>query len=50
MVIAAVAEFQRDLLIERTQAGLKRAVDQGARSAGVSASGQTTIGGHSGTR
>lgn len=29
MVIAAVAEFERDLLIERTQAGLKRAVDQG---------------------
>ena len=30
-VIAAVAEFERDLLIERTQAGLKRAVEQGRR-------------------
>jgi putative DNA-invertase from lambdoid prophage Rac len=28
-VIAAVAEFERDLLIERTQAGLSRAKDQG---------------------
>jgi putative DNA-invertase from lambdoid prophage Rac len=28
-VIAAVAEFERDLLIERTQAGLSRAVSQG---------------------
>ena len=28
-VIAAVAEFERDLLIERTQAGLTRAVSQG---------------------
>jgi len=28
-VIAAVAEFERDLLIERTQSGLKRAKDQG---------------------
>ena len=28
-VIAAVAEFERDLLIERTQAGLARAVAQG---------------------
>ena len=28
-VIAAVAEFERDLLIERTQAGLKRAVAEG---------------------
>ncbi|WP_294305645.1 recombinase family protein [uncultured Sphingomonas sp.] len=28
-VIAAVAEFERDLLIERTQAGLKRAKAQG---------------------
>ncbi|MDO9608645.1 MAG: recombinase family protein, partial [Brevundimonas sp.] len=30
-VIAAVAEFERDLLIERTQSGLKRAVEQGKR-------------------
>lgn len=30
-VIAAVAEFERDLLVERTQAGLKRAKDQGRR-------------------
>ncbi len=28
-VIAAVAEFERDLLIERTQAGLKRAKSEG---------------------
>ena len=28
-VIAAVAEFERDLLIERTQAGLSRAVSEG---------------------
>jgi putative DNA-invertase from lambdoid prophage Rac len=28
-VIAAVAEFERDLLIERTQAGLSRAVAEG---------------------
>lgn len=28
-VIAAVAEFERDLLIERTQSGLKRARDEG---------------------
>lgn len=28
-VIAAVAEFERDLLIERTQAGLSRAIAQG---------------------
>lgn len=28
-VLAAVAEFERDLLIERTQAGLQRARDQG---------------------
>lgn len=30
-VIAAVAEFERDLLIERTQAGLRRAVEEGRR-------------------
>lgn len=30
-VINAVAQFERDLLIERTQAGLKRAKDQGKR-------------------
>ena len=30
-VIAAVAEFERDLLIERTQAGLKRATAQGRK-------------------
>lgn len=30
-VIAAVAEFERDLLIERTQAGLKRAKAEGKR-------------------
>lgn len=30
-VIAAVAEFERDLLIERTNAGLKRAKSQGKR-------------------
>ena len=30
-VIAAVAEFERDLLIERTQAGLARAKSQGKR-------------------
>lgn len=30
-VIAAVAEFERDLLVERTQSGLKRARDQGKR-------------------
>lgn len=30
-VIAAVAEFERDLLIERTQAGLSRAKAQGTR-------------------
>jgi putative DNA-invertase from lambdoid prophage Rac len=28
-VIAAVAEFERDLLIERTQSGLRRAVEEG---------------------
>jgi len=28
-VIAAVAEFERDLLVERTQAGLKRAKSEG---------------------
>lgn len=28
-VIAAVAEFERDLLVERTQAGLTRAISQG---------------------
>ena len=28
-VIAAVAEFEKDLLVERTQAGLRRAVEQG---------------------
>lgn len=30
-VIASVAEFERDLLIERTQSGLKRAKDAGKR-------------------
>ena len=30
-VISAVAEFERDLLIERTQAGLKRAKAEGKR-------------------
>jgi len=30
-VIATVAEFERDLLIERTQSGLRRAKDQGKR-------------------
>lgn len=30
-VIAAVAEFERDLLIERTQAGLTRAISQGKK-------------------
>lgn len=30
-VIAAVAEFERDLLVERTQAGLSRAVAQGKK-------------------
>jgi putative DNA-invertase from lambdoid prophage Rac len=30
-VIAAVAEFERDLLIERTQSGLKRAREQGRK-------------------
>ena len=30
-VISAVAEFERDLLIERTQAGLKRAKAQGKK-------------------
>ncbi|QOV93447.1 recombinase family protein [Novosphingobium sp. ES2-1] len=30
-VIAAVAEFERDLLVERTQAGLLRAVSQGKK-------------------
>lgn len=30
-VIAAVAEFERDLLVERTQAGLKRATAQGRK-------------------
>jgi putative DNA-invertase from lambdoid prophage Rac len=30
-VIAAVAEFERDLLIERTQSGLNRARAQGKR-------------------
>ncbi|WP_167542932.1 recombinase family protein, partial [Novosphingobium capsulatum] len=29
--IAAVAEFERDLLVERTQAGLSRAKAQGKR-------------------
>ena len=28
-VIAAVSEFERDLLIERTQAGLRRAKEEG---------------------
>jgi putative DNA-invertase from lambdoid prophage Rac len=30
-IIAAVAEFERDLLIERTQCGLRRAKDQGTK-------------------
>lgn len=30
-VLSAVAEFERDLLIERTQAGLKRAVAEGKK-------------------
>lgn len=30
-VIAAVAEFERDLLVERTQSGLRRARDEGRR-------------------
>lgn len=30
-VIAAVAEFERDLLVERTKAGLSRAIAQGKR-------------------
>ena len=30
-VIAAVAEFERDLLVERTQAGLTRAKAEGKR-------------------
>lgn len=30
-VIAAVAEFERDLLVERTQAGLKRALSDGKK-------------------
>ena len=30
-VIAAIAEFERDLLVERTQAGLKRAKAQGKK-------------------
>jgi putative DNA-invertase from lambdoid prophage Rac len=30
-VIAAVSEFERDLLVERTQAGLKRVVSEGGR-------------------
>jgi putative DNA-invertase from lambdoid prophage Rac len=30
-VIAAVAEFERDLLVERTQAGLSRAKAQGKK-------------------
>ncbi|MES2786147.1 MAG: recombinase family protein [Pseudomonadota bacterium] len=30
-VLAAVAEFERDLLVERTQAGLARAKDEGKR-------------------
>lgn len=30
-VIAAVAEFERDLLVERTQSGLARAKSQGRR-------------------
>lgn len=30
-VLSAVAEFERDLLIERTQAGIKRAKEQGKR-------------------
>ncbi|MFL0415825.1 recombinase family protein, partial [Sphingomonas sp. 179-A 2A2 NHS] len=30
-VIAAVAEFEKDLLVERTQAGLRRAVEQGKK-------------------
>ena len=30
-VIAAVAEFERDLLIERTQSGIRRARSQGKR-------------------
>lgn len=33
-VIAAVAEFERDLLIERTQAGLQRAKASGKALAG----------------
>lgn len=28
-LIAAVAEFERDILIERTQSGLRRAVEEG---------------------
>lgn len=33
-VIAAVAEMERDLLVERTRAGLKRAVEQDGRKLG----------------
>jgi len=46
MVINAVAEFERDLLIERTQAGLKRAKAQGktlGRPARLSPSQQSAI-------
>ena len=45
-VIAAVAEFERDLLIERTQAGLSRAKAQGktlGRPQSLSAAQQTEI-------
>jgi putative DNA-invertase from lambdoid prophage Rac len=34
-VIAAVAEFERDLLIERPQAGLARATAKGRLSVGL---------------
>jgi putative DNA-invertase from lambdoid prophage Rac len=45
-VIAAVAEFERDLLVERTQAGLSRAKAEGkalGRPSSLSAEQQATI-------
>lgn len=42
-VIAAVAEFERDLLIERTQAGLNRAKSQGKQLGRPTAASATQV-------
>src|SRR5215207_4747547 len=43
-VLNAVAEFERDLLVERTQAGLSRAKSEARRSAGPQASRRINVG------